>query len=234
VGDLTVEQIVPHLEVAETRNAAMAALVRLHPEEARRRLPADDPEASFALADTERIRALLKHAEAPMRRRAAEWLADNGDAAGVEILAAEAASDSEFAQFAADHLARLHHPAARKLMYRRMLAEDQPPFLINAVARPEFWDKLQAMKLPDGAPERATLEELAAWLTKAGVPTRIDDAVRPTFRSDSVGVKSENVLELLERVHSLSRGSRVRLEEAGVVIESTLKARQFWLEWGEK
>lgn len=166
-------------------------------------------------------------------RLAAQQRAEAGDREAIPILAPDVTStDAGVRSRAIDLLARLHAPEAGVGLYRRMLDQDESPFLWNALTSPALWDRLAEMPLPDGAPERATIEDLAAWLSGAGVAVTIDAGVREAYRRDRLRVKADNVLALLESIHGFSRGTRVRLQEEGpVLIETNLTSRKAYFEW---
>jgi HEAT repeat protein len=249
-GEVTREQIVARMEVKETRWQAMRALTGIWKAEAPALLApwlkhADGEvrfEAALALAWADeqaaaaRMRELVKDARPEVRRQAAYWLAERRDAAAAPVLRADLEErPGHDPQHAVGWLARMHDPAASLGLYHRFLMGYGVPFELNALAQPKAWDRLAAMPIPAGAPVWPTLAELADWLGAHGVPVRWDPSVRPSFRRDHVGTGGKNVLELLERVHNLSRGSKVRLEADGtVVIESMLTARQGWFDWWEK
>jgi HEAT repeat protein len=248
-GAITRDQIVARLEEKETRAAAMGALAAVWKAEAgallaSRLTDADAQvrlEAALALARADeaaaaaRMRQLVKEAKPEVRRGAALWLAERLDPAAVPALKTDLEERTAHGFLAAQWLARLHDPAAGLELYRGLLAGQGVSFYFNALAQPKAWDRLAAMPIPAGAPVWPTLSELADWLGRHGVPVRWDPSVRPSFRRDHVATGGRNVLELLERIHGVSRGSQVRLEADGtVVLQSTLTARQGWFDWWEK
>jgi hypothetical protein len=250
------EVVTPLLGEKNGRYAARVALQKLFPQEGRELLrqeaerdwketePASRYNAALLMAPIDEARAAgwmrelagleLKPDEDWMAADVAGWLAKRGDPKAVEMLERERVP-SWSRESIADALARARHPLGIRLTYRSMVGGEGAPFELNAAASPEAWDRYKKMAVPADAPPEPTVEELAGWLTQRGVPMRWHPGVRPPFKADRVRTDAPSVLELLERIHGLNLGTRIRLEPDGTaVLQTTLTARRAWFDWWER